>query len=158
MPGVTSPPDDLADLIRKLSTEPSPLGRRWILLGAKDWWSTGTIASFYDEALRLMHIDVAQAERIARSAVWLAETLKDELARAASLRALAHILCVRRKYEPALELYRQAVSIYQTKGSELELGRTLNGSLQTLFYLGRYDEALEYAEQARDIFTRHGDR
>ena len=156
----TSPPNNLADLIQKLSAEPSPLARRWILLAAKNWWSPETLTQFYDEALRLMHIDIPQAERVARSAVWLSQNMGDELAHAASLRALGHIFCARRRYEPALELYQQAAGIYERhgEGSELELGRTLNGSLQTLFYLGRYDQAMAYAEQARSIFTRHGDR
>ena len=141
----SNPPKDLPDLIQKLGHEPSPLTRRWLLLAAKDWWSAETVTRFYDEALRLLHVDIPQAERLARSAVWLAENLGDESARAAGMRALGHIFCARRKYEPALELYQEAAGIYQRNGHELELGRTLNGSLQTLFYLGRYDQALEYA-------------
>ena len=97
----SNPPKDLPDLLQKLGHEPSPLTRRWLLLAAKDWWSAETVTRFYDEALRLLHVDIPQAERIARSAVWLAENLGDDTARAAGMRALGHIFwCSLRNHLP----------------------------------------------------------
>src|SRR5262245_46846884 len=151
-------PVDLSTLIAGLAGEPSPLARRRMLLGARDYWRPETVTRFYDEALRLMHVDIPQAERVARSAVWLAENMGDPTARAASLRALGHVFCARRKFEPALELYHEAIGIYEAADMEVELARTLNGAMQSLLYLGRYDEAHGYAERAREIFTRQGDR
>src|SRR6185436_11893354 len=141
---------EVAGLMERLIREPNPLVRRRLLLGARPLWRPETAVRFYDEALRLIHVDLSQAERMARSAVWLAENMKDRSARAAGLRALGHVLSTRRRYPAGMKLYRQAIAIYEELGQEVELARTLNGALQTLFYLGDYPEAQRFAEQARE--------
>jgi CHAT domain-containing protein len=148
----------LDSLVEQLASEPRPLRRRQILLAGRGCWVPETVTRFYDEVVRRIHVDVQQADRLARSAAWLAGQLGDPASRAAGLRAQGHLLYLRRKYEPARAHYQEAVSIYQGLGRDLEVGRTLSGSLQTLIYLGRYDEALESAGRAREIFTKQGER
>ena len=47
-----------------------------------------TVTRFYDEVVRLLHVDVRQAERIARAASQVAGRLGDDASRAAGLRAM----------------------------------------------------------------------
>jgi CHAT domain-containing protein len=148
----------LDKLIGDLAQESNPKRRRQLLQAGREWWTPDTVTRFYDEVVRLLHVDVLQAERMARSASWLSDRLGDNASRAASLRAMAHIFYRKRKYEASVELYASAQAIYDQLGDELEAGRTLNSSLQSLIYLGRYDQALQSAQRARDIFQRHGDR
>lgn len=148
----------LDNLVEQLASEPSPSGRRQILRAGRGWWQPETVTRFYDEVVLRIHVDVQQADRLARSAAWLAGQLGDPASRAVGLRAVGHLLYLRRKYEPALAHYQEAASIYEGLGRDLEVGRTLSGSLQTLIYLGRYDEALESAGRAREIFSKQGER
>jgi len=105
----------LDGLISQLVGEPNPRRRRQILTTAKTWWQPETVSRFYEEVVRLIHVDVAQAERMARAAGWLSERLGDEASRAASLRAMGHIFYRKRKYLPSLELYEAALSIVRCK-------------------------------------------
>jgi len=154
---ITNTPANLEELMLRLAAEPNPRRRRQLLNLCRPWWQPETVTRFYDEVVRLIHVDVEQAERMARSAAWLAERLGDDASRAAGLRAMGHILYRKRKYLPSLELYQAALDIYEPLGLDLEVGRTLNSSLQSLIYLGRYDEALDWAHRAHEIFSRHGD-
>jgi tetratricopeptide (TPR) repeat protein len=148
----------LDHLVEQLAGEPRPKRRRELLQVHREWWRPETVTRFYAEVVRRIHVDVRQADRLARSAAWLAARLGDPASRAVGLRALGHLLYLRRRYEPARAHYLEAVSIYEGLGRDLEVGRTLSGSLQTLIYLGRYDEALESAGRARVIFSNRGER
>ena len=132
-----------------LAQEPNPRRRRQLLQSQPDLCRPETVTRLYDEVIRLLHVDIQQAERMARAASLLADRLGDDASRAASLRALGHIYYRKRKYEASLELYQESLGIYQRMGNELEAGRTLNSSLQSLIYLGRYPEAMDCAQQAR---------
>src|SRR3954449_5346442 len=145
-------------LVEGLAQEPSPLRRRQLLMTAKDLWSAETVVRFYDEALKRMHVDLPQAERMARSAAWLSEKTGDDGARAMALRAMGNILERKRRYVEALRQFEQALEIYERLGNEMEVARTLNFCLHCMIYLGRYDDALVWASRAEDIFARHGDR
>ena len=148
----------LDDLIRELAREPNPRRRRQLLQGRRENWRPEMVARLYDEVVRLLHVDVEHAERIARAASEIADRIGDEASQAASLRALAHIYYRKRQYEFSVELYDKARAIYERLGDERETARTLNSSLQSLIYLGRYFEAQECAQRAREIFERLGDR
>jgi len=150
--------ETLDQLIGELAREPESRRRRQALQTARRWWGPEAVARFYDEVIRLLHVDVQQAERVARAASWLSSRIGDEASRGASFRALGHISYRKRKYQASVDLYQKALDIYQRLGNELETGRTLNSSLQSLIYLGRYDQALEYAGRARAIFEAHGDK
>src|SRR3982751_1011453 len=150
--------DTLDKLIGELVQEANPRRRRQLLQAGRKWWGPETVTQLYDEVVRLLHVDLQQAERMARSASWLSERIGDDASRAASLRALAHIFYRKRKYEASLELYQGSLAIYDVLNDEIEAGRTLNSSLQSLIYLGRYAQAMEYADRARGLFEKHGDR
>src|ERR1039457_3651352 len=100
----------LDSLVEQLASEPRPLRRRQLLLAGRGWWQPETVTRFYDEVVRRIHVDVPQADRLARSAAWLAGKLGDPASRAVGLRAVGHLLYLRRKYEPARVHYREAVS------------------------------------------------
>ena len=158
MGGTLLPPVSTEGLMEQLAHEAHPLRRHQILRAARSLWQPETVTRLYAECGRLIHADLAQAERLARSAWWISGKLGDDLARAEGLRAMGHIAYLRGRLEPAWEYYRKAIAIYESHGKELQVGRTLSGSLQTLIYLGLYDEAMMCAERARGIFSAHGDR
>ena len=149
---------NLGQLLGELAREPNPRRRRQIIQGRRDAWCPETVSRLYDEVVRLLHVDVQQAERVARAASMIAESIGDEASQAASLRALAHIYYRKRQYKESVDLYERALEIYERAGDEREAARTLNSSLQSLIYLGRYPEAEQYARRARDIFERLGDK
>jgi CHAT domain-containing protein/tetratricopeptide (TPR) repeat protein len=149
---------NLDHLVESLLHESSPLRRRQILMAARDLWEPPTVDRFYDETVRRMHVDIPQAERMARSAIWLSSRLSSHEATAAGLRAMGHIFERKRRYQAALDQYEQSVAIYEAQGNEVEAARSLNASLQSLIYLGRYDDALSAAQRAEEVFRRHGDR
>jgi CHAT domain-containing protein/tetratricopeptide (TPR) repeat protein len=158
MPVEDTPSANVDSLVEALAQETSPLGRRRLLMSAKELWSAGMVERFYDEALKRMHVDLPQAERMARSASWLSEKVKDDAARAMALRAMGNILERKRRYLEALKQFEQALEIFERLGDEMEIARTLNFCLHCLIYLGRYDDAMASAARAEDIFARHGDR
>src|SRR5437879_4164027 len=128
--------ESLDQLITELAREPNPRRRRQVLAGHRDAWRPETVSRFYEEVVRLLHVDVLQAERIARAASTIAEGIADEPSLAASLRALAHIYYRKRQYKDSVDLYERALEIYERVGDEREAARTLNSSLQSLIYLG----------------------
>jgi CHAT domain-containing protein len=154
--GVT--PESVSTVIEAVARESSPLRRRQILTAAREIWNPATVARFYDEALTRVHVDLPQAERIARSASWLAGKIGDPECRATALRSMGNILERKRRYVEALKHFEQALDIYESLGNEMEVARTLNFCLHCMIYLGRYDDALVWAARAEDIFARHGDR
>ncbi|HKA00839.1 MAG TPA: CHAT domain-containing tetratricopeptide repeat protein [Candidatus Solibacter sp.] len=148
----------LDQLIGELAKEPNPRRRRQLLQAHREAWRPETVSRLYEEVVRLLHVDVQQAERIARAASTIADAIADDPSQAASLRALAHIYYRKRQYKESVDLYEHALEIYERAGDEREAARTLNSSLQSLIYLGRYPEAEQYARRARDIFERLGDK
>ncbi len=151
-------PRTLEKLIATLAADSDARRRRQLLRATPQWWSPATVSRFYAEVIRLLHVDVEQADRMARAAAWIGDRIADDASRAAARRALAHVCYRRRKYRASVELYQESHAIYQRLNDEVAAGRTLNSSLQSLIYLGRYGEALENAARARVIFERHGDR
>jgi CHAT domain-containing protein/TolA-binding protein len=157
MSGPPETPANLESLVELLALQPEPRRRRQLLQAGREWWKPETVARLYDEVVRLARVDLRQAERLARAAAWISARIGDEVSRATSLRAVGHVLYLKRKYEPAREHYQAALAIYEHLGMELDVGRTISGSLQTLIYLGRYEEAFAGAQRAQDIFLKHGD-
>src|SRR5260370_35963850 len=119
-------PTTLDNLIGELAHEANPRRRRQLLQSGREWWGPETVTRLYEEVVRLLHVDVQQAKRMARCASWLSERIGDDASRAASLRALAHIFYRQRKYEASIDLYQGALAIYDGLNNELEAGRTLN--------------------------------
>src|SRR5262249_5530168 len=90
-------------LVSRLALESAAAARRQLLLAARESWSPEAVTRLYEEVVLRIHTDLLQADRLARSAAWLATRLRDPGSRAAGLRAQGHILYLRRKYETARE-------------------------------------------------------
>jgi CHAT domain-containing protein/tetratricopeptide (TPR) repeat protein len=151
-------PASLDQLVEQLTLESHPLRRHQILREARKLWQVETVVRLYHESNRRLHVNVSQADRLARAAAWISRKLGDDGARALGHRAMAHVLTIQGSHEKARQHYEQALALFEKLGRELEIGRTLSGSLQSLIYLGQYDAAMEKAQRARGIFERAGDR
>ncbi len=146
-------------LIAELRQNPDPAARRGILRTNRELHDPAVVDLLYDEVVRLARLDVQQAARVAQSALWIAEKLRDDYCRAQGMRAAGHVLLMRGKYPAAVRAYGDALDLFRRLGRDAEAGRTLyGGSLQALIYLGQYEQALAWAEEAREIFERLGDR
>src|SRR5215471_3250448 len=86
-------------LIQELAHEPNPRRRRQLLQSHREAWRPETVTRLYDEVVRLLHVDLQHAERVARAASEVADKIGDEASQASSLRALAHIYYRKRQYE-----------------------------------------------------------
>jgi CHAT domain-containing protein len=147
------------DLLDQLGSHSSRRAMVAFLRHQRHLWNPTVVEGLYECVVRVSRVDLRQAERLADAATWLADKLADDRCRAQSLRAVGHVLLIRRKYGEALTRYEAALQLFRTAGSEIDVGRTLSGGvLQSLIYLGRYDEAMASAQEARRIFERHGDR
>lgn len=149
---------DPEPLIQRLAKTGDEASRRRILQKHSQFLGSSTVQLLYEEVARRARADLAEAERLARAAAWLAARLKDNLSRAYSLRAAGHMDFMRGRQEFALKNYKKALALFEREGSELDVARTLSGSLQTLIYLGHYDEAFAWAKRARKIFENKGDQ
>ena len=129
-----------------------------LLRSAVELHSAESVRILYEDITRRARVDLRGAARLATSARWLANRLRDDLAKAFSLRASGHVHFFRGRQELALRDYEAALRLFDKKVKrELDVGRTLSGALQTLIYLGRYKQAWKWAQRARKIFTKHGD-
>lgn len=112
----------------------------------------------YERVVRVARSDLAQAERLAHAAAWLADKIDDAGCRAQSLRAMGHVQLVRGRNAQALTRYDEALRLFRALRRDVDVGRTLSGgALQARIALGQYDEAFASAKEARVIFERHGD-
>src|SRR3954452_20903187 len=112
----------LKRLMAELAREPDPRRRRQLVQSAPEHWEAATVTAFYDEVVRLLHVDLQQAERMARATSLLAARVGDDGSRAMALRALGHIYYRKRKYETSVERYQESLSIHRRLGNELEAG------------------------------------
>src|SRR6476661_836127 len=103
----------LAPLVEQLAGESHPLRRHKLMQAARELWEPDTVQRLYDESIRLMHVNVAQAERLARSASWLSGKLEDDGSKALGFRAMGNIYYLKGKYEEANDEYLRALSIYE---------------------------------------------
>ncbi|HMD97847.1 MAG TPA: CHAT domain-containing tetratricopeptide repeat protein [Terriglobia bacterium] len=133
-------------------------GARQALLSDPSLQSREAVEKLCDQVASILYADLAQAERLLQSALWLAEALGDESACAHSERARGHVSFVHGKYADAVAQYSAAEAIFARTGNQVEVGRTLSSSLQPLIYLGRYEEAFAAADRAEKIFEGLGER
>ncbi|HEV3486183.1 MAG TPA: tetratricopeptide repeat protein, partial [Vicinamibacterales bacterium] len=144
-----------AELIEHLAALRDSRARAKLLRRHRDSWCPALVDQLYAQVVRMARSDLKRAERLARTAKWLADALDDDGSRAQSLRAAGHIWFMRGRHQKALEHYKQALRRFAKLGRDIDVARTLNGTLQSLISLGRYDDALAAAERAREIFERH---
>jgi CHAT domain-containing protein len=120
--------------------------------------SAAAVNELYDAVVMMSRIDVRQAERLARTAEWIARRIDDPLALAQSARAVGHVCYLTGKHRDAIREYESALAIFEKLGRQLDVARTINGALQSLIYDGQYDRAFFLAARAREIFQAHGDK
>jgi CHAT domain-containing protein len=150
-------PPDAAAWIDRLAGITERPARHEFFLAEPAAHHAGMVEQLQAGVLRLAHVDVERAERLAEAALWLADLLNDDTVRAWSLRCTGHVRFAQGRNSEAVEHYHAALDVFESIGQELDAGRTCLSILQPLIYLGRYDEAFQSAERAQTIFERHGD-
>jgi len=110
-----------------------------------------------DDATRSVLEDVAQAERLARAALIVAEASGEPYDRARALRAMSNVRFAQGRYGEALRCSEQAEALFESIGDDFEVARTRSSSLQLLIYQGRYEEAEGKAALARAVLEKRGD-
>lgn len=111
-----------------------------------------------DKVSQLMHVDLQRAERLAFTALWLAEDLDDDHCRGRSFRAAANVSYLKGDYKSALDSYDGALACFERIGDERESGITRSSGLHTLVLLGDHERAFSWAQSARQIFKKLNDR
>jgi CHAT domain-containing protein len=146
-------------LIDQLGSQSSRRAMVAFLRQQPELWNPAVVESLYEGVVRVARADLRRAERLADAAAWLADKLGDDRCRAQSLRAIGHVLLIRRQYGEALKRYEAALELFRSAGQDIDVGRTLSGgAIQSLIHLGRHQDALASAQEARQIFERHGDQ
>ena len=103
-----------------------------------------------------VRVDTHRAERLADTAINIAEACGDTISLAKGLRAKANAMYALDRHATAIALHERAILLFERAQADTELARTLSGSIQPLLLLGRHDQALAHAERAREIFRRQG--
>lgn len=112
------------------------------------------VSSLAERVWQEVRVDTAQAQRMADTAIQIAEFAGSKSGLAKALRAKANALYASDQHAAAVEMHQRAAVLFGEAGESLQLARTLSSSLQPLLLLGRYDEALAAGERAREIFAR----
>ena len=105
----------------------------------------------------LVRIDLKKAQKLAESAMTIANRLADAESQAYALRAKANSLWFLGENREASTLHRQAIQLFKLVDRPIEVGRTLSTSIQSLILLGEYDRAHSVAKEAQKIFADAGD-
>ena len=121
---------------------------------AADW--AGLATTLTERVREEVRISTGRAQRLADLAVTVAQTIRNNLALAKSLRARANALYALDQHGAAIEMHQQAAALFESECNEEELARTLSGSIQPMLLLGHYDRALAAAARARSLFEKQG--
>lgn len=119
-----------------------------------DWESV--VKSLSERVWQEVRIDAHRADRIADTALDVAQCLATPISLARAFRAKANSLYTLDRHTDAIEHHQQAAAFFEKAGDEAELARALSGSIQPFLLLGRYDEALATGERAAAIFSKLG--
>jgi CHAT domain-containing protein len=144
-----------ASIDKLLTLEDAPARRAFVLQNPTIDWEQ-LVANLTERVRQEVRVDTHRAERLADTAIAVAEVLGSPVSLGKSLRAKANTLYVLDQHAAAIQLHEQAIALFEQAGDEAELARTLSGCIQPLLLLGRYDQALATAEKARTIFQRQG--
>ena len=60
-------PSNVTELLAEIAREPAARRRRQLLLSNPDLLRPETVTRLYEEVIRLLHVDIPQAERMARA-------------------------------------------------------------------------------------------
>jgi CHAT domain-containing protein/tetratricopeptide (TPR) repeat protein len=121
---------------------------------AADW--NALLAVLAERVWQEVRVDTVRAERLADTAIEIAEVVGDHTSLGKSLRAKANALYALDHHVDALKFHEKAVSSFERANDQPELARTLSSSIQPMLLLGRYDEAFAAGERARKIFQAQG--
>jgi CHAT domain-containing protein len=142
--------------LEELFALPDNESRRRFVASNPELLNAQIVADLADKVRTQSRVDAEQAQRMADSAVVIAESLNDRQSLAFALRAKANVFLVQGRNGDAVKLQDQALTIFDALGNAHEAARTLSGSIQPLLLQGEYDRAFEAGERARKIFLVEG--
>ena len=151
-----APRTEIDALMERLLAAPDAPARKNLIAQHPGGTWNDVVRLLTERVWREIRIDTHLAQRLADTAIELAETIGDPVSLAKSLRAKANAMYALDQHAAAIELHGRAITLFEHTGEETELARTLSGSIQPLLLLGRYDEALRAGERANDIFRQQG--
>ncbi len=132
--------------------------RREVLRAHGELRDRSTVEWLADEVVRLVRVDLHQAERLAETSLWLSQELGDDYCLGRSQRAAANVAHFKGDLESASGLYEAALECFERVGDLNETANTRSSGLGNLVLLGEYQRAFEWADTAREIFESRGDR
>jgi len=156
MSATPAPQTESAAMIRRLLSAQSDAARQDLVKDNSllDWGEI--ISELADLVRQEVHVNTAEAHRLADIAILVAQAAGNKIALAKSRRAKANALYATDEHVNAIEMHHSAAALFEETGEKQELARTLSGSIQPMLLLGRYEEALAAAEKARSIFAEQG--
>src|ERR1700740_1501317 len=110
-----------------------------------DWGQI--VSDLADRVRQEVHVNTAEAHRLANIAITVAEAANNPVALAKGRRAKANALYATDEHAAAIEMHHSAAALFEAAGEKQELARTLSGSIQPMLLLGHYDQALVAAEK-----------
>jgi CHAT domain-containing protein/tetratricopeptide (TPR) repeat protein len=140
---------------RLLALDDAGSRNQLVLENASAEWNE-VVRILTERVWREVRVDTHKAERLADTAIGIAEVIGDPVSLAKSLRAKANALYALDRHASAIEFHEQAIRLFEQAGADAELARTFSGSIQPLLLLGLYDQALAAGERARKIFQQQG--
>jgi CHAT domain-containing protein len=145
-------------MIARLRAASDAAGRRELVIQNPSFDWDQIVDTLTDGVRQEVHVNAANAERMADIAISVAETTASRIALAKSLRAKANALYSLDQHANAIAMHERAAALFEAAGDQNELARSLSGSIQPLLLLGRYDDALQAGERARGIFAAQGNQ
>ena len=117
-------------MIERLLAAPDDVARRDLIAhhASADWDEIVSILT--DRAREEVHVDTAQAQYMAETAVLVAEAAGSKIAQGKGWRAKANTLYALDQHAAAVEMHQRAAALFEQAGEQSELGRTLSGSIQ----------------------------
>ena len=142
--------------IKQLLALENALSRRqWVMQHTEIAWDD-VVKTLSERVWQEVRVDTRRADRIADTAIDVAQSVGSQVSLARSFRAKANALYALDQHAQAIEYHEQAAACFELTGEEAELARSLSGSIQPLLLLGRYDQALAKGKRAAEIFKKQG--
>jgi CHAT domain-containing protein len=144
-----------AIITRLLALEETPARQAYVAEQSEADWEE-VVKTLTERVWQEVRVDTHLADRIADTAIDVAQILSTPISLARAFRAKANALYALDQHAAAIEHHERAEAFFEKAGDDAELARTLSSSIQPLLLLGRYDQALSAGERAGAIFKRQG--